>query len=91
VSHDLIANLSHLLPPDGECSILLRFGHFAERITITGNPFSISLRDDVWDRNNGRRRNTHGDRIEMNLGTGPWADIEMSSPLPNFELVFDTD
>ena len=54
----LIANLTRLLPTDGECNIVLKFNHGYERIYIKSKPLTISFRSDLWPTASGRRANS---------------------------------
>jgi|SRR5215204_639808 len=88
----VIADLTHLLPADRECNIVLKFNHGYERIYIKSKPLTISFRSDVWPTVNGnRKRRTRHDRMEVDFGHGQWQGLDLATPSGAFTIYVESD
>jgi hypothetical protein len=87
----LIADLTPLLPSDRRCNFTMRFKHYGERVYVQGNPFILSFDDDLYPKANGRKRQSQGDRIEMELGTGRWGQIVARYPRLGWRIAFESE
>ena len=89
----LIADLTNLLPDDGECEIVLKFNHGYERIYVRSKPIRVSFDPDVWESANGKRsRQTRHDRVTVDLGLrGRWRGLEIATPRGGFKVKIESD
>jgi hypothetical protein len=88
----LIADLTKLLPADGECNIVLKFNHGYERIYIKSKPLTISFDSDLWPTANGKRkRRTRHDRMVVDFGRGRWQGLEIATPSGGFKIKVESD
>lgn len=82
-----LLDFTPLLSADGICEIILKFNHERERIYIRSSPIRISFKDDLWPKEQGKRkRQTQGDKIIIEFLQGKWNSVELKSPPPNLQL-----
>ena len=88
----LIADLTNLLPSDGECRIVLKFNHGYERIYIKSKPLTVSFDSSLWPTVGGkRRRRTRHDRMVVDFGRGKWEGLEIATPSGGFKIYVESD